>query len=41
VGWDEEREDLSQRGRDISILSYPLDGRMDGWIVGTKMLKKI
>jgi hypothetical protein len=27
-----KREDLSQRGRDISILSYPLDGWMDGWM---------
>jgi hypothetical protein len=33
------REDLSQRGRDISSLSYPLEGCMDGWIVGPKMLK--
>jgi hypothetical protein len=35
-----KREELSQRGRNISNLSYPLDGWMDGWIVGTKMLLK-
>jgi hypothetical protein len=30
VGWDEERGPFS-KGRDISILSYPLDGWMDCW----------